>query len=526
MYVIITGGVTSSLGKGIAAASLAALLQARGYSVCLKKLDPYLNIDPGTLSPLQHGEVFVTADGAETDLDLGHYERFTGIECSRENYVTTGQIYSTVLERERRGDYLGSTVQVVPHVTDEMQAFIQAPTGNVKADITICEIGGTVGDIECVPYLEAARQLRQRLGRHRVLFLHLTLVPYVGDELKTKPTQQAVRTLLQAGIQADLLLCRTASPLSLAAQQKIAMFCGVTQEDVIVGQHAASIYDVPMQYHHAGLDERVCHHLGLARLPDLTRWLPRVLSHPPLRIGVVAKYALPDAYQSLVQALVHAGMAHQCPIEIRWIDAEGLERLEGLKAFLPLDGMVLPGGFGERGTEGMMVASRYGREHGIPTLGICFGMQMMVVEACRTLLHLPAASSTEFGPTAEPVIDLLQGREATKGYGGTLRRGTYPCVLREGSRAAEAYCAQHVLERHRHRYEVNLAYQERLAAANIVFTGMSPDESLPEIVEFDAAGDKQAVWWMGVQFHPEFRSRPFAPHPLFVAFVTAALKRT
>jgi CTP synthase len=531
-YVFVTGGVTSSLGKGIAAASLAALLQCRGYSVCLKKLDPYLNVDPGTMSPNQHGEVFVTADGAETDLDLGHYERFTGVACSRHNYVTTGQIYSTVLERERRGDYLGATVQVVPHVTDEMQRFVLGG-GGVGADVTICEIGGTVGDIECIPYLEAARQLRLKLGRDRVMFLHVTLLPWLSasEELKTKPTQHAVRTLLNAGIQADVLLCRTEREIGAAAREKIAIFCGVGVEDVIEGQNAASVYQVPLQYHRAGLDRRVCWHLRMAEGKlDLSRWLQIEAGlgrcGAPLRVAIVAKYGVPDAYLSLVQALSHGGLAHHRRIEVVWVDAEDLEggasTSTSTDALARADGIVLPGGFGVRGAEGMIAASRLARACGIPLFGICFGMQLMVVEACRTLLGVAEATSTEFGAAERPVVDCMVGHgTGVAGYGGTLRRGLYPCVVEEGSLARGAYGTEVVMERHRHRYEVTLHYREALERVGVRFTGMSPDGMLPEIVE----GASASAWWLGVQFHPEFSSRPFAPHPLFVAFIGALLAR-
>lgn len=521
-YVFVTGGVTSSLGKGIAAASLAALLQCRGYTVRLKKLDPYLNVDPGTMSPNQHGEVFVTRDGAETDLDLGHYERFTGVECTRDNYVTTGQIYSTVLEKERRGDYLGATVQVVPHITDEMQQFV---VGGDDVDITICEIGGTVGDIECIPYLEAARQLRLKLGRDRVMFLHVTLLPWLSasEELKTKPTQHAVRTLLNAGIQADVLLCRTEREISAGAREKIAIFCGVQVQDVIEGRNASSVYQVPLQYHRAGLDVRVCWHLRLeGGVANLSRWLSieagLAAAVATLRVAIVAKYGVPDAYQSLVQALSHGGLAHHQRIEVVWVNAEDLEGGVSLE-FEGVDGIVLPGGFGVRGAEGMIAASRFARAAGIPLFGICFGMQLMVVEACRTLLGIEDATSTEFGPAGHPVVDCMTGREASSGYGGTLRRGVYPCVVAEGSLAYEAYGSAMVMERHRHRYEVTLHHRDALEAVGVRFTGMSPNGLLPEIVE--GAG----AWWLGVQFHPEFSSRPFAPHPLFVAFVGALCHR-
>jgi CTP synthase len=533
-FIFITGGVTSSLGKGIAAASLGALLQARGFTVRLRKLDPYLNVDPGTLSPYQHGEVFVTEDGTETDLDLGHYERFTGVRGRSTDYLTTGQLYSTVLASERRGDYLGSTVQVIPHITEAIHRFLLHDTAGV--DMVISEIGGTVGDIECAPYLEALRTFRRRFP-DRVLFLHVTLIPYLAaaGELKTKPTQHSVKTLLSAGIQPDMLLCRCDRPLPAKERQKIALFGNIASEDVIAGQDASSIYDVPLQYHREGLDTRVCYYFGLDRPIDYSAWwaCPSPLPLPlvakagtaatvaikenmskPVHIAIVGKYTqLPDAYQSLLQALYHGGMAHARKVEIHLVDSEHPERDSLLDT---ADGVVIPGGFGERGVQGMLSTLTYTRNKKIPTLGICFGMQLMVIEACRELLSLPTASSTEFGPTDEPVVDVLAACQGV-GLGGTMRLGAYPCHLQEGSALHHIYGTTRISERHRHRYEVNRVYQSRLEAAGLSFTGLSPDGLLPEAVEY-----APHPWYIGVQYHPEFASTPFSPHPLFVSFVGAA----
>lgn len=518
-FVFITGGVTSSLGKGIAAASLGALLQARGLSVRLRKLDPYLNVDPGTLSPYQHGEVFVTDDGTETDLDLGHYERFTGVTGRSTDYITTGQIYSTVLASERRGDYLGSTVQVIPHITDAIHRFLLHDTDGV--DVVISEIGGTVGDIECAPYLEALRTFRRRFP-DRVLFLHVTLVPYLAaaGELKTKPTQHSVKTLLSAGIQPDMILCRTDRPLPVKERQKIALFGNVEREDVITGQDAASIYDVPRQYHQEGLDTRVCRFFGIQASIAPEAWCIRpsashsVCTSIPVPIAIVGKYTqLPDAYQSLLQALQHGGMANGQGVKLLLVDSDHPEKEAQVQEAA---GIVIPGGFGERGVQGMIQTLTYARTRGIPTLGICFGMQLMVIEACRELLGLTQASSTEFGPTDEPVVDVMA---ACKGaLGGTMRLGAYPCALQEGSHLRRIYGNQPMIsERHRHRYEVNRAYQNQLEQVGLCFSGTSPDGTLPEAVE-----STTHPWYIGVQYHPEFTSKPFAPHPLFVSFVQAA----
>ncbi len=529
-FIFITGGVTSSLGKGLASASLAALLQARGFSVILRKLDPYLNVDPGTMSPYQHGEVFVTDDGTEADLDLGHYERFSGVEERSTDYVTTGKIYSTVLAKERRGDYLGSTVQVIPHITDEMKRFIISHTEG--ADFVLCEIGGTVGDIECLPYLEAIRQLRNDLGRERVMFVHLTLLPYIptAGELKTKPTQHSVKALLSVGIQADLLLCRCDRPIPADAKRKLAQFCNVHSEQVIAALDADNIYRVPLQYHAEGFDEQVCRYFGFKDRPvDLTRWKNVCASidnaKRSVKIAVVGKYVqLLDAYKSLIQALAHGGMANHLTVELTFIDAEKEDNIE--KVLSEIDGIVIPGGFGERGISGKLKAIQFARMNNIPTLGICFGMQLTVIEACRNLLNIEKASSTEFGSTEEPVVGLMtewmdeqgiQKRCAGGDLGGTMRLGAYPTQLKPGSLAEKIYKATSISERHRHRYEVNTTYKDRLESVGLMITGFSPDGTLPEIVEY-----KDHPWFICVQFHPELKSKPFDPHPLFVGLVKAA----
>ncbi len=530
-YIFITGGVTSSLGKGLASASLGALLQARGFSVLLRKLDPYLNIDPGTLSPYEHGEVYVTDDGTEADLDFGHYERFTGVPTESSDYVTTGKIYSSVLTKERRGEYLGSTVQVIPHITDEIKNFITNKTHGV--DFVLCEIGGTVGDIEGLPYLEAIRQLRNDLGRDRTLFVHLTLLPYISTagELKTKPTQHSVKELLSVGIQADLLLCRSDRPIPWEAKRKLAQFCNVPSDCVIAALNAQNIYHVPLQYHEEGLDQQVCRYFGLQDASaDLSRWyrirdqLEKAVE--PLKIGIVGKYVqLLDAYKSLIEALHHGGYPNHEKPELVWIDSQDTENLK--QKLTDVDAIIVPGGFGERGIEGKMAAAEYARENKVPFLGICFGMQLAVIEACRHQLGLHNASSSEFGPTEEPVVGLLrewqseegvQTRSETSDLGGTMRLGSYPCVLQKGSLARQIYGEECVQERHRHRYEVNKAYLDRLAAVGLIGSGLSPDGKLPEIVE-----RIDHPWFIGVQFHPELKSRPFAPHPLFVSFIAAGL---
>lgn len=534
-YIFITGGVVSSLGKGLMAASLAALLQARGYRVRIRKFDPYLNVDPGTMSPYQHGEVFVTDDGAETDLDLGHYERFTGVSARQADNITSGRIYQQIIAKERRGDYLGATVQVIPHVTDAIKEFAQAETEDL--DFVLCEIGGTVGDIESLPFIEALRQLRNELGREATCSVHVTLVPYIAaaGELKTKPTQHSVRELTALGVQPDLLLCRCEKPIPDGERAKIALFCNVRKEAVIPALDASSIYAVPLQYHAEGLDDEVLRHFGLtAPAPELARWLDIVdrYQNPEgeVTIGVVGKYVgLQDAYKSLNEALVHGGMAHRVKVNIRWLDAELFEQDDTtIAAHLePMHGILVPGGFGERGTEGKIASVRFARERKVPFLGICLGMQMACIEGARNTAGIAGASSTEFGPTDEPVVGIitewmtaegLQTRAEGGDLGGTMRLGAYPAKLAGNSHAATIYGASEISERHRHRYEVNCGYRERLEAGGLVFSGMSPDGLLPEIVE-----RPDHPWFVGVQFHPELKSRPFAPHPLFAGFIGAAL---
>jgi CTP synthase len=529
-YVFITGGVTSSLGKGLASAALGALLQARNFKVILRKLDPYLNIDPGTMSPYQHGEVYVTDDGTEADLDLGHYERFTGVASRSSDYVTTGKIYSSVLARERRGDYLGATVQVIPHITDEIKKFITNDTED--ADFVLCEIGGTVGDIEGLPYLEAIRQLRNDLGRERTMFIHLTLLPYIltAGELKTKPTQHSVKELLSVGIQADLLLCRSDRPIPLDAKRKLAQFCNVHSENVIAALDAGNIYQVPLQYHEERFDQQVCRYFGTEKpATGLDPWHKLINSiensKEKVKIGIVGKYVqLLDAYKSLIQALAHGGIQHQVIPELVWIDSEKKENVTSQLG--TVDGILVPGGFGERGVDGKIAAAQYARENKIPFLGICFGMQLAVIEACRNQLGLKDASSTEFGPTSEPVVGLLtewasevgiQLRKENGDLGGTMRLGAYPCVLKKDSLVHKIYGKGEISERHRHRYEVNTKYSKRLEEVGLHFSGFSPDGSLPEIIE-----RKDHPWFVGVQFHPELKSRLFEPHPLFSAFIKAA----
>jgi CTP synthase len=536
-FIFITGGVVSSLGKGLMAASLGALLQARGFRVRIRKFDPYLNVDPGTMSPYQHGEVFVTDDGAETDLDLGHYERFTGVSARQSDNITSGRIYQQIIAKERRGDYLGATVQVIPHVTDAIKEFARADTADL--DFVLCEIGGTVGDIEGLPFIEAIRQMRNELGREQTAFIHVTLVPYIAaaGELKTKPTQHSVRELTAMGVQPDLLLCRCEKPLPESEQAKIALFCNVRQEAVIPALDATSIYAVPLQYHAEGLDAEVLRHFGLTSpAPDLTRWRDIVerFQHPEgeVTIGVVGKYVgLQDAYKSLNEALVHGGLAHRVKVNIRWIDAELFEQDDDeIAARLePMHGILVPGGFGERGTEGKIASVRFARERKVPFFGICLGMQMACIEGARDLAGIAGASSTEFGPTAEPVVGIisewmsdegLQTRAEGGDLGGTMRLGAYPAQLSGNSHVAAIYGATEISERHRHRYEVNSSYREALEAGGLVFSGMSPDGLLPEIVE-----RPEHPWFVGVQFHPELKSRPFEPHPLFKGFIGAALQQ-
>ncbi|WP_225206855.1 CTP synthase [Novosphingobium huizhouense] len=536
-YIFITGGVVSSLGKGLMAASLAALLQARGYRVRIRKFDPYLNVDPGTMSPYQHGEVFVTDDGAETDLDLGHYERFTGVSARQADNITSGRIYRDIIAKERRGDYLGATVQVIPHVTDAIKDFAQDETDDL--DFVLCEIGGTVGDIEGLPFIEALRQLHNELDRDQTCFVHVTLVPYIAaaGELKTKPTQHSVRELTGLGIQPDILLCRCEKPLPEGERAKIAQFCNVRKSAVIPALDAKSIYAVPLQYHAEGLDSEVLRHFGLtAPEPDLARWHDIVDRHQnpegEVTIGVVGKYVgLQDAYKSLNEALVHGGMANRVKVNVRWIDAELFEKEDAeIAAQLePMHGILVPGGFGERGSEGKIASVRFARERGVPFFGICLGMQMACIEGARNTAGIKAASSTEFGPTEEPVVGIitewmtaegLETRQAGGDLGGTMRLGAYPAALAGNSHVAQVYGASEISERHRHRYEVNVAYREALEKGGLVFSGMSPDGLLPEIVE-----RPDHPWFIGVQFHPELKSRPFDVHPLFRGFIEAAVKQ-
>ena len=538
-YIFITGGVVSSLGKGLMAASLAALLQARGFRVRIRKFDPYLNVDPGTMSPYQHGEVYVTDDGAETDLDLGHYERFTGVSARQSDNVTQGRVYQTIIQRERRGDYLGATVQVIPHVADEIKAFAMAESDDL--DFVLCEIGGTVGDIESLPFMEAIRQLHNDLGRGRSIFVHVTLVPYIAaaGELKTKPTQHSVRELTSLGIQPDILLCRCEHPLPESERRKIALFCNVRPEAVIPALDASSIYAVPTQYHAEGLDDEVLRAFGMegASAPTLDRWhdIMDRQQNPEgeVTIGVVGKYVgLPDAYKSLYEALTHGGFANRVKVNIKWLDAELFEE-EGadIAARLePMHGILVPGGFGVRGSEGKIASVKFARERNVPFFGICLGMQMACIEGARNTAGIANASTTEFGETSEPVVGLitewmskegLQKRTAETDLGGTMRLGAYPARLTGNSVVSGIYGATEISERHRHRYEVNAGYREPLEKGGLIFSGMSPDGTLPEIVE-----RPDHHWFVGVQFHPELKSKPFDPHPLFASFIEAAVKQS
>ncbi|HTH97608.1 MAG TPA: CTP synthase [Stellaceae bacterium] len=535
-FIFITGGVVSSLGKGLSSAALGALLQARGFKVRLRKLDPYLNVDPGTMSPYQHGEVFVTDDGAETDLDLGHYERYTGVPARKSDSVTTGRIYSSVIARERRGEYLGATVQVIPHITDAIKEFVLGDVGD--EDFVLCEIGGTVGDIESLPFLEAIRQLGNELGKERTMFVHLTLVPWIpaAGELKTKPTQHSVKELLGLGIQPDLLLCRCDREIPQGARRKIALFCNIHETRVIPALDVDTIYDVPLRYHDEGFDEQVCKYFGIeAPPPNLARWqqIVSTVRRPEGRVtvAVVGKYVnLLDSYKSLAEALTHGGIANNVSVELRWLDSEIFEREDAVQHLEDVHAILVPGGFGERGTEGKVQAVRFARERGVPFLGICFGMQMAVIESARHLANLPKASSTEFGPADEPVVGLMtewvrdnqrEMRNVHGDLGGTMRLGAYPALLKPGSRVAEIYGTTDISERHRHRYEVNIKYKPALEKAGLCFSGMSPDGVLPEIVEIP-----EHPWFIGVQFHPELKSKPFEPHPLFGSFIRAALDRS
>ncbi|MBV9653582.1 MAG: CTP synthase [Acetobacteraceae bacterium] len=536
-FVFITGGVVSSLGKGIASAALGALLQARGYRVRLRKLDPYLNVDPGTMSPYQHGEVFVTDDGAETDLDLGHYERFTGVHANKSDNATTGRIYAEVIARERRGDYLGATVQVIPHITDAIKETIVRESAN--CDFVLVEIGGTVGDIESLPFLEAIRQLGNELGPQATMFVHLTLVPFIpsAGELKTKPTQHSVKELQNVGIQPQMLLCRCDRPIPVNERRKIASFCNVRPEAVIPALDVDTIYTVPISYHAEGMDGEVLRHFGLLSEtpPDLSRWrrIADIVRAPEgeVRIAVVGKYMnLLDSYKSLGEALSHGGIAHRVRVQLDWMDAEVFEQRDAVTRLEGVHGILVPGGFGERGTEGKIAAVRFARERLVPFFGICFGMQMAVIETARNLAGMPDASSTEFGPSDTPVIGLLtewaRGNELERraeggDLGGTMRLGAYPALLKADSLVRAVYGgAGEIEERHRHRYEVNVHYKEALEAAGMLISGISPDGVLPEIIEIP-----RHPWFVGVQYHPELKSKPFDPHPLFASFIGAAVRQ-
>jgi CTP synthase len=535
-FIFITGGVVSSLGKGLASAALGACLQARGFKVRLRKLDPYLNVDPGTMSPYQHGEVYVTDDGAETDLDLGHYERFTGVASRKSDNITTGRIYSDVIARERRGDYLGATVQVIPHVTNAIKEFVKSDL--TDEDFCLCEIGGTVGDIESLPFLEAIRQLANELGRERTMFVHLTLLPYIpsAGELKTKPTQHSVKELLSVGIQPDLLMCRSDRDIPEGERKKIALFCNVGYQAVIPALDVDTIYQVPVSYHEQGLDEQVCRHFRIeSKQPDLARWTNIVdrVRQPEgeVTIAVVGKYiSLLDSYKSLAEALTHGGIANNVRVRLNWIDSQIFEREDTVLHLEPCHGILVPGGFGERGASGKIEAVKFARERQVPYFGICFGMQMAVIETARNLVGLKGANSTEFGPCEHPVVGLmtewlkgnaLEKRQADGDMGGTLRLGAYDCRLKADSRVAGIYGSEMISERHRHRFEVNMDYRRQLEQAGLSFSGLSPDGVLPEIVEIP-----DHPWFVGVQFHPELKSKPFDPHPLFTSFIAAAVRQS
>ncbi|MGR3616330.1 MAG: CTP synthase [Paracoccaceae bacterium] len=537
-FIFITGGVVSSLGKGLASAALGSLLQARGFSVRLRKLDPYLNVDPGTMSPFEHGEVFVTDDGAETDLDLGHYERFTGVAARKTDSVSSGRIYSNVLEKERRGDYLGKTIQVIPHVTNEIKDFIAI--GEDEVDFMLCEIGGTVGDIEGLPFFEAIRQFSQDKPRGQCLFMHLTLLPFIkaSGELKTKPTQHSVKELRSIGLAPDILVCRSEGPIPQKEREKLALFCNVRPDSVIAAQDLKSIYEAPLAYHKEGLDQAVLDAFNItpAPKPNLARWedvADRIYNpEGEVRVAIVGKYTqLEDAYKSIAEALTHGGMANRVKVKIEWVDAEIFDREDAAPHLEGYHAILVPGGFGERGTEGKIKAAQYARENNVPYLGICLGMQMAVIEAARNVAGIAGAGSEEFDHEAgkkrfEPVVyhlkEWVQGnhkveRKVGDDKGGTMRLGAYDATLTEGSKVTEVYGSTQIEERHRHRYEVDIKYREKLEACGLNFTGMSPDGRLPEIVEW-----KDHPWFIGVQFHPELKSKPFEPHPLFADFVRAA----
>ncbi|HEY5279093.1 MAG TPA: CTP synthase [Pseudolabrys sp.] len=536
-YIFITGGVVSSLGKGLASAALGALLQARGYKVRLRKLDPYLNVDPGTMSPYQHGEVFVTDDGAETDLDLGHYERFTGRPATRHDNITTGRIYQDILTKERRGDYLGATIQVIPHVTNAIKDFIR--DGNEGFDFVLCEVGGTVGDIEGLPFFEAIRQMGNDLPRHHAVYIHLTLLPYIpsAGELKTKPTQHSVKELRSIGIQPDILLCRTDRPIPESERRKLALFCNVRESAVIEARDVDNIYAVPEAYSAQGLASEVLSAFGVEgkQLADLERWqlINERVRNPEgdVTIAVVGKYTgMKDAYKSLIEALSHGGIANKVKVNLDWIESEVFENEDPAPFLEHVNGILVPGGFGQRGAEGKIKAAQFARERQVPYFGICFGMQMACIEAARNLCGITEANSTEFGATQDPIVGLmtewlkgndLEKRAAGGDLGGTMRLGAYDAVLSRGSRVAQIYGSTEISERHRHRYEVNTSYKDRLEQRGMRFSGMSPDGILPEIVEYE-----DHPWFIGVQFHPELKSRPFEPHPLFASFIGAAVERS
>jgi CTP synthase len=536
-YIFITGGVVSSLGKGLASAALGALLQARGYKVRLRKLDPYLNVDPGTMSPYQHGEVYVTDDGAETDLDLGHYERYTGVAARRGDNVTTGRIYSTVIAKERRGDYLGATVQVIPHITDQIKEFVRV--GVTDEDFILCEIGGTVGDIESLPFLEAIRQFGNEVGPERALFIHLTLLPYIpaAGELKTKPTQHSVKELLSVGIQANILLCRSDREIPESERRKIALFCNIRPERVIAARDVDTIYQVPISYHDEGFDTQVLGYFGLPtdKKPDLSRWqeIVRRIRNPEgeVTIAIVGKYiSLLDSYKSLAEALAHGGIANNVRVRLTWLDSEIFESDDAVQHLEPVHGILVPGGFGVRGTEGKIRAAQFARERKVPYFGICFGMQMAVIEAARNMAGILDAGSAEFGRSGSPVVGLMnewqrgnsvERRNESGDMGGTMRLGAYPARLLPDSKVADIYGVTEISERHRHRYEVNINYKERLESCGMLFSGLSPDGLLPEIVELPGH-----PWYIGVQFHPELKSKPFDPHPLFTSFIRAAVAQS
>ena len=532
-YIFITGGVVSSLGKGLATASLGALLQARGYKVRLRKLDPYLNIDPGTMSPIQHGEVFVTTDGGETDLDLGHYERFTGVEAKKNDNMTAGKIYANLLAKERRGDYLGKTVQVIPHVTDLIKEFILKDTKN--SDFVLCEIGGTIGDIEGLPFYEAIRQLGYELGKSKVIYVHVTLLPYIkaASELKTKPTQHSVKELRSIGIDPNILLCRSEYPISESDLTKIALFCNVKEEAVIPALDVSNIYEAPIAYHEKGFDKEVLEYFGLENnKPDLTLWREYVANlnkfEKVVKIAIIGKYVkLLDAYKSILESFNHASNHLGVKVELTWINSRHLTEENIVKKLAKIDGILVPGGFGEDGTEGKILAINYARTNNIPFFGICFGMQLAIIEIARNLCDLPKANSSEFDDSGDNVIGLMtewmreseiEKRKKTDDLGGTMRLGSYKAVITPKSLAYNIYGKATIHERHRHRYEVNINYKAQLEKAGIVFSGMSPDGNLTEIIEL--TGHK---WFVAVQFHPEFKSKPFEPHPLFVGFVKASI---